>query len=68
MLASVKLGADFSAGCALSFIACRFLATHPHHPVLREVTLGDTPWLPHRSAPCRIVDRQFREVTFQALG
>jgi len=31
MLASMKLGADFSAGCALSGIRPAFLLTHPHH-------------------------------------
>ena len=31
MLVSLKLGADFSRGCALPVIAQPFLATHPPH-------------------------------------
>jgi len=35
MLVSAKVGADFSAGCALSVIRPAFLLTHPH-PAVRE--------------------------------
>jgi hypothetical protein len=41
--------ADSSQWCALAVIAYRFLVT-PHHPLLRELTLKDTPWLPPQSS------------------
>ena len=38
MLVSMKLAADFSAGCALSVIRLAFLLTHPLRLTLRELT------------------------------
>ena len=38
MLVSVKLVADFSAGCVLSGIRPAFLLTHPHPLTDRETT------------------------------
>jgi hypothetical protein len=41
MLVTVKLGADFSNGCALPVIALTFLLTHPPR-TLRELTSAST--------------------------
>jgi hypothetical protein len=42
MLASTKLDADFSAGCALAVIGPAFLMTYPHRLTLREWTPANT--------------------------
>jgi hypothetical protein len=49
VLVFAKPGPDFSRGCTVERIGLSLFATHPHHAAIREVTLGDTPWLPHRS-------------------
>jgi hypothetical protein len=60
MLASLELGADFSAGCARSVIRPAFLTTHPHCLTIRELTpatgirskvngAGSTSWTPSTS-------------------
>jgi hypothetical protein len=43
MLASTESAADFSRGCAGKGIGHLLFATHPHHPAICELTLGETP-------------------------
>jgi hypothetical protein len=40
-----EFGRGFFEGCAGRRIGQLLFATHPS---IRELTLGDTPWLPHR--------------------
>jgi hypothetical protein len=46
MFASVKLGADFSRGCACKSSSYLLFATRLRYPGIRGLTLGGTPWLP----------------------
>jgi hypothetical protein len=60
MLVALKLGADFSRGCADQMISHALLATHPR-PSIRELTMGDTPRCPISPDLCCNVDPEFRE-------